>query len=856
MTLGRRWQDLVRDEEPQLVDYLAVIRRQARMIIGLLLVAGAVAAAYVALATPKYQASVTLLIEPQLPKVLSTIQDLKATAALEDFYNTQEDIIRSRSVAEAVIGKLSPDKVRLLVVPPVWQRWWPERWRHKVQQLLESPGWQRWWPERWRQSPGSDDQKDQTEARLEAFRLALTVEGLKDSEIVTVGFDAVDPELAAEIANQIAGAYIESERNARSSLSREANQWVAAQLEELRQKLAQSEVALHQFQVRKGLLDSESLQTNNREKLSAVARDLIEAQSKRALAEVRYQQAREIENRGGGYESLLGVIENAAVLALKNEEAKLARTVQKLSVRHGENFPRLIAAKADLAENTRRLKEEIAVAVEAIRKEYETTLSHEQQLKKLSETLKSSLQNLTTKEYELTKLEREAAINRELFEMFLSRGKEIGVTSEFNATNIRIVDRAAPPREPYSPNPIRVFALAGLLSAFLAIVLAFLREHLDRGFNTPRDIEERLKVPALGLLLRVDTRSPAERQVILEPGSWFSDAIGDIRARLQRSAVQDPPKVVLITSSVPGEGKTTLASNLALSFSRSCRTLLVDADWRNAAGGYIAERGKTKGFSNLAAGQSPLEECIVRDEETENLYIMTAGCAVAPGRAVQLSPDALAQGGRSYQERERRGTRRSGHNETNDELAQRLLRQVEHGDADGQRKGRARSKAAPTQAGSREGRVAPGRGIRERLRDDARAREKLLGRPGGDSVAAEAGAGHLKVNPLEFLSSEMISIALNKLTDAFDRIIIDGPPALAINDAILLGRRVDGVILVVKAGDTTYPMAQEVVQKLRATDITLLGAVLSQVDIKKMMRYGGYGYRYGHSSGLQAGHSR
>jgi capsular exopolysaccharide synthesis family protein len=679
-------------------------------------VAGALAAAYLAVATPKYQASVTLLIEPQLPKVLSTIQDLKATAALADFYNTQEDIIRSRSVAEAVIGKLDPDKVGQLLAPPVWQRWWPERWR---------------------QSPGSDDQKDQTEARLEAWRRALTVEGLKDSEIVTVGFEAVDPELAAEIANRVAGAYIEIERNARSSLSREANQWLAAQLDELRQKLAQSEVVLHQFQVREGLLDSESLQTTNREKLSAVARDLIEAQSKRALAEVRYQQAREIKTSGGGYESLLGVRENAAVLALKIDEAKLARTVQKLSVRHGENSPSLIAAKADLAENTRRLKAEIAIAVEAIRKEYEAVLSHEQQLSKLSETLKSSLQQLTTKEYELAKLEREAAINRELFDMFLSRMKEIGVTSESNATNIRIVDRAAPPREPYSPNAIRVFALAGLLSGSLGIALAFLREHLDRGFNTPRDIEERLKIPALGLLPRVDTRSPPERHVILEPGSRFTDAIGDIRARLQCSAAQHPPNVVLITSSVPGEGKTTLASNLALSFSRSCRTLLVDGDWRNTTRGSIAQPSSDKGFSNFAAGQSLLTECTVRDEERENLYVMTTG--------------------------------------------------------------------------------------------------------------------DLKVNALEFLSSELISTALDKLREAFDSIIIDGPPALAVSDAILLGRRVDGVILVVKAGDTAHPMAQEAVQKLRATDIKLLGAVLSQVDIKKMVRYAGYGHHYGYSSGLQGG---
>ncbi|MGH9892069.1 MAG: GumC family protein, partial [bacterium] len=661
--------------------------------------------------------------------------DLKATAALEDFHNTQEDIIRSRSVAEAVIGKLGPDKARLLVVPTVWQRWWPERWRHKVRQLLMSPGWQRWWPERWRQSPGSDDQKDQTEARLEAFRLALTVEGLKDSEIVTVGFDAVDPELAAEIANQVAGAYIELERSARSSLSREANQWLAAQLEELRQKLARSEVALDEFKVREGLLDSQSLQTTNREKLSAVARDLIEAQSKRALAEVRYQQAWEIKTRGGGYESLVGVIENAAVLALKIEEAKLARTVQELSVEQGEKLPSLIKAKADLAENTRRLKAEIAIAVEAIRKEYEAVLSHEQQLSKLSETLKSSLRQMTTKEYELAKLEREAAINRELFDMSLSRMKEIGVTSEFNATNIRIVDRAVPPRKPDSPNAIRVFALAGLLSGSLGIALAFLREHLDRGFKTPRDIEERLKMPALGLLPRVDTRSPAERQVILDPVSWFSDAIGDIRARLQFPSAGDPPRVILITSSLPGEGKTTLASNLALSLSRSCRTLLVDADWRNTAGGYIAERGKAKGFSNFATGQSPLEECTVRDQETENLYVMTTG--------------------------------------------------------------------------------------------------------------------DLKVNPLEFLSSDIISTALEKLREAFDRIIFDGPPALTVSDAILLGRRVDGVILVVKADDITYPVAQEVMQKLRATGITLIGAVLSQVNIEKMVRYVGYGYHYGYSSGLQ-----
>ncbi|MGH8473407.1 MAG: GumC family protein, partial [Gammaproteobacteria bacterium] len=383
-----------------------------------------------------------------------------------------------------------------------------------------------------------------------------------------------------------------------------ANQWLAAQLEELRQKLAQSEVALDEFKARAGLLDSKSLQTTNQEKLSAVAQDLIEAQSKRALAEVRYQQAWEIKTRGGGYESLVGVIENAAVLALKIAVGKLARTVEELSVEQGENFPSLIAAKADLAENTRRLKAEIAIAVEALRKEYEAVLSHEQQLSKLSDTLKSNLQKLTTKEYELAKLEREAAINRELFDMFLSRMKEIGVTSEFNATNIRIVDRAVPPRRPYSPDALRVFALAGLLSGSLGIALAFLREHLDRGFKTPRDIEERLKMPALGLLPRVDTRSPAERQVILEPGSWFSDAIGDIRTRLQFPAAGDPARVILITSSLPGEGKTTLASNLALSFSRSCRTLLVDADWRNTAGGYIAERGEDKGFSNFASGQS------------------------------------------------------------------------------------------------------------------------------------------------------------------------------------------------------------------------------------------------------------
>jgi len=171
--------------------------------------------------------------------------------------------------------------------------------------------------------------------------------------------------------------------------------------------------------------------------------------------------------------------------------------VAELSERYGEKHPSMIAAKSDLVEARRHIKEEVGKVVEGIRKEYEVALENEQKLTSLSERHNSEIRDLRGKEFELAKLEREAEANRHLYEIFLTRFKETNLTEDSKVTNIQVVDKAKPPLSSFKPRKKRIvagFVLAGL---FLGVGLAFLRENLDSTFRNHEDVERGLSLPVL-----------------------------------------------------------------------------------------------------------------------------------------------------------------------------------------------------------------------------------------------------------------------------------------------------------------------------------------------------------------------
>ncbi len=708
-------------EGPTLADRWRTIVRYKWGILSLALTGTVIGVLSAYTAVPVYQASTTMVVEPADTKLVG-VQPLDGAPPINLFYETQYEIIRSRRIAETVVDKLQlADDPRFLsekqpfvaAQSTAWIRnWLPEPWREYLSEAPEPP-----------------NEQAQREAAVAKVREGLTVKGGQRSQVVEIHFDDAIAQLAARITNGIAKAYAEYGLNSRMASSKQATRWLSDRLGELRKKLDESETTLQAFQSRESMVDTSSHSKMIGARLSQLASKLVEAQASLSVAEIRYGQVKKA-SRSGDIEALIPVLNSSLTEQITGEHARLKAKVAELAERYGNKHPKLIAAKSDLQEATNRLKEEIDTAVAGLRKNYEAAAAQEREARRLIEEQQQAMRTLTGKGFELAKLERDVEANRQLYNAFLTRFKEIDVAKESDIPNVRVIDEARVPSAPYKPNKQRVIIASLILGLLAGIALAFLRERLDNTFKKTSDIEERLLLPVLAEVHRLDQGKDKallpERQAAIAPRSTFSESINNIRTGVMFSNLDNPVKTLLVTSSIASEGKTTLASNMAIAFSRVGKTLLMDADLRHPDIRRVCGVKQQEGFSEWVSGSKTLEECYAQDKDFQNLYIMPAGT------------------------------------------------------------------------------IPP--------------------------------------NPLELLSSKTFRNALEEVKNRFDYIIIDTPPVVPVSDAIVLGNLVDGVIVSVKFDGTTFPIAQEMLKRLRSNNIEPLGAVLSLFDPRKAKSY--YGRRY------------
>ena len=247
---------------------------------------------------------------------------------------------------------------------------------------------------------------------------------------------------------------------------------------------------------------------------------------------------------------------------------------------------------------------------------------------------RASSSELSTKEnrFELTKLERSVNSNRELYELFLSRFNEVELGIDSVSSNTSLLDRAEMPGRPFFPDAGNRAVTGAIIGLFVGLILLFAREFFDRTFKNQVEVEARLKLPVLGVLpllsrkrLRQEGTTVPERYYINEGNSSFAEVINHVRTGIIYSNFDQPPKVVLVTSAVPGEGKTTCSSNLALAFSKLGKTLLIDADFRKPRIAKLSKVNNNTGLTGYVAGQNSLEECIFKDSDSSSLLVMRSG---------------------------------------------------------------------------------------------------------------------------------------------------------------------------------------------------------------------------------------
>lgn len=628
------WQeDIVeKDDEIDVRENLSLMLRTLLKhkwsVIGLTAVVIVVAYFYIASMQPVYHSTATLLIEAQ-PASPVSIEKIVNERRDDGYYNTQYEILRSRDLAEQVIRRLSLDTHPEFNPPK----------KEEDKEPLFTISWPDWLNIDWLKGKSEEEMQPQStgvsfNGIVNAFSHRLTIEPISRSQLVRIGFEAHDPKLAAAVANAVSEVYIERDRAARLQLTVQASENLADRLRDLRETLETSERQLQAFREHENLLDVSGVRTLAATQLSGLNGQLVDMERQLTQSKVLYDQVIALRNVSlDRLASLPIIMEDGLYRSLKTIESDLQRELSSLSERYGPNHVKILEAKANLEETRNHIAKHIQSIADRVVKDYEVTQANFALLSETMERAKQEMQQINRKEYRLNVLSREVSANRELYDLFLRRIKETSISGDLQLASARVVDSALEPAFPAKPAKDKYLLLAACFGIALGVMWAFLREFFDNTIKEVEDLEGRMAFPVLGSLPKLDfaKKSNASDQASLfgfenAPDSEFAESMRTIRTGLLLSGLDSAQKMVVVTSSMPGEGKSTVAMNLALSLGNMAKVLLVDADLRNPSLAEVCGLDESAiGLSQLASGMNEFSECIHELPNNPNIQLMPAG---------------------------------------------------------------------------------------------------------------------------------------------------------------------------------------------------------------------------------------
>ncbi|MDO6386043.1 polysaccharide biosynthesis tyrosine autokinase [Uliginosibacterium sp. 31-12] len=601
---------LSEESKLELLEYWRSITKRKWAILALGLVVAVLAGAIAFSITPEYRATTTVLIEQGKRKVLS-IEDVYGGASQEkEHYQTQVEILKSREVATRVVRGL-----RLWEYPEFDVRKPDDSVIGKIKSALGIQKTEATWTE-----------DKLVDAVVDSFSKQLSVEPVRLSQLVKVSFTAEDKKLAALVANTVADSYISADREAKFKMTQQANNWLQERTQSLRDKLVSSEQALQAYREKAGIVSlSGSAQTMIGQQIGEVTQRLVEAKARRAEAESAYEQMRLVKD--GDYSSVPAVVRNQAVGEARKAEAAASQKVAELQQRYGAEHPKMVQATSEQKAAKDNLMRQMQSVAASLTREYESAKATERALEGALNSARGSVQNVNRQEFQLGVLEREVQTNKQLYEMFMNRAKETHESGDLQSAVARVVDAAVAPMLPVKPKKGQVIAIALVLGLFAGVLVSLLLDKLDNTVKGIEDAERRFQLPVLSALpeLGAQAGKNAMTMFIDKPESHLAEAVRTARTGVLLSNLDAACRVLVVTSSVPGEGKTTVASNLALAHAQTKRTLLIDADMRRPqVARRLALPPAARGLSALVAGTARLEECI-HSIKGSSLAVMPVG---------------------------------------------------------------------------------------------------------------------------------------------------------------------------------------------------------------------------------------
>ena len=589
-------------------------------ILGLSFVITLVAGLIVFSMDPVYRATASVLLESQEANVVSVEKIYSVSSSDYGYAQTQYEILKSRNLAERVVRRLQLHK-HPHFLPKEDEK--EDSWYvFDLTSLL---------PAKKKAPPvqlSAEEREEQTiQSITGALAASLSVSPVEYSSVIYLSYESIDRALSALIVNTLAEEYIAGDLETRLSGTLQATDWLSERLEGLKKNLRDSEQALQDFRDREGLVDVDGVTGLGSSELQAFSQRLEDARKARIEAENIKKDLHGLTNASiEEWMTFPAVLRHQLIRDLKREQSAAERNVADLAKRYGRLHPKMISAQSDLATANSELAREVRKVVSGISREYEIALRTEEQLQTTWENRKAEMQEFNRKEFQLQELQREVDTNRQLYDIFFTRIRSVSETGGFEKPHARIVDRAMKPASPVKPNKKRSILLAFTIGTILGCGIAILLDVLDNAIKSPDDVQDKLGVPLLGTLPKMKLDKDGEfEQFWQKPQGQYAEAIRTVRTGIVLSSLDDPVKTIVVTSTVPGEGKSTTVLNLGAALAQMENTLVIGADLRRPS---LAKRCRLApnhpGLSHFVAGTAELDDCIEHLEDSK-MFVMPAG---------------------------------------------------------------------------------------------------------------------------------------------------------------------------------------------------------------------------------------
>jgi len=707
--------------EPHLLDYIIILRKHQWLILAFALTVVTVVTIATFKMKPVYEAMARVEVDKSSQNLLpfQNSNSFDEYTDSENYIETQTKILESETLALQTIKSLGLEQ----------------------------------YPEYGGSGPGSSfTQANNTTKRpaiLGAFLNGLTVKRVPNTDLIEVQYVSDDPELAAKIVNAHLDNFQEADFRSRYESAVKASDWLSQELEELRVKMQKAEDARVAYERQNQIWvlgDKGQQQDITGQKLADLSKTVTDAETDVAQKKALYAIA-----SSGNVDVLPAAQSNPVIQGLLKQRSDLEAQHADLLAKFGPNWPQVQQLEQQEKEVETQLDNARKTVADTAQEEYNTAQNRLNFLQANLEQQKSEANAEAEKLVEYNILDNDANSTKQLYDGMLDKLKQAQIQAGLNSSNIRIIDRALTPTSPAGPQRARNIILAVLVGLVGGVGLAIFREYLDNTVKSPADVEQLTGLPSLAVVptlpgmsvntartprLAGDTTSAGvgggvrvELLAYVQPKSQISEAFRALRTSLLLSQAEHPPQVILVTSALPREGKTTAAVNLAVTFAQlGDRTLLVDSDLRKPGirRALNLTGGRDAGLSSYLAGVCSLDEVTMPHPTISNLSALTTG-PVPP-------------------------------------------------------------------------------------------------------------------SPADLLSSHRMREAIAELRRRYKFVVIDSPPIMAATDAVILSVLTDGVLLVVRSGETPKEAFTRTRDLLGAVKSRFLGVVLNGVDSSAPDYY--YSYRY------------